>query len=55
MWASCCAECLPAVIREANDKGIETAESQITRAENRLYQESLEYVRKTKLNNIINK
>ena len=52
MYSSCCSDCLPIVVKEAIDEGRKTAEEQIARAEQRLYKESLELVRKTKLNNI---
>jgi hypothetical protein len=46
---SCCSKCLPEVIREAIQVGKDDAEKAIKNAEDRLYKESLEYVRKTKL------
>lgn len=55
MYSSCCSECLPLVIKEAIVEGRKTAEEQIARAEQRLYKESLELVRKAKLEGLKNK
>lgn len=52
MYSSCCPDCLPTVIKEAIDYGRKQANEQYKAAEQRLYKESLEYVRKTKLNEI---
>lgn len=52
MHSSCCSDCLSIVVKEAISDGRKTAEEQIARAEQRLYKESLEYVRKTKLNKL---
>lgn len=46
---SCCSKCLADVVKEAIQSGKDDAEKAIKNAENRLYKESLEYVRKTKL------
>lgn len=52
MYDSCCSECLPLVVKDAIDEGRKVAAEQISRAEQRLYKESLELVRKTKLNSL---
>lgn len=52
LYTSCCNECLPIVVKKACEEGIKEAENQISRAEQRLYKESLELVRKTKLNHL---
>lgn len=49
MFSSCCGKCLPIVVKKAIVDGRKTAEDQITRAEQRLYNESLALIRKTKL------
>lgn len=49
MFSSCCGNCLPIVVKKAIIDGRKTAEDQITRAEQRLYNESLALIRKTKL------
>jgi len=52
MYSSCCDDCLSIVVKKAIKDGRKTAEEQISRAEQKLYQESLEYVRKIKLQQI---
>lgn len=49
LYASCCSNCLSIVVKDAIEKGRNTAEEQIKKAEDALYKESLEIVRKTKL------
>ena len=52
LFNSCCGNCLPIVVKKAIDNGRKTADEQIKRAEERLYKESLELVRKTHLNKL---
>lgn len=52
LYTSCCSNCLPIVIKKAIIKGRETSDDQIKRAEDRLYQESLNLVRKTQLDKL---
>lgn len=52
LFNSCCSNCLPIVVKKAIENGRNTAEDQIKRAEDRLYQESLNLVRKTQLNKL---
>ena len=52
LFASCCSKCLPIVVKDAIEDGKKTSEEQIKRAEDRLYKESLDFVRKTKLNQL---
>lgn len=52
MFSCCCSKCLPLVVKDAIIDDRKTAEDQIKRAEERLYKESLELVRKIKLNNL---
>lgn len=49
LFNSCCSNCLPIVVKKAIDNGRKTSEEQIKRAEERLYNESLDLVRKTQL------
>ena len=52
LYTSCCSECLPSEIKNAIKIGKDDAENAIKRAEEKLYKESLELVRKTKLNKL---
>ena len=52
LFNSCCSNCLSTVVKKAIDNGRKTAEEQIKRAEDRLYKESLDLVRKTQLNKL---
>lgn len=52
LYTSCCSKCLPIVVKEAIKEGMEDAEKYIKIAEDKLYKESLELVRKTKLNRL---
>ena len=52
LFSSCCSKCLPIIVKDAIEDGRKTAEEQIKRAEDRLYKESLAFVRKTKLNRL---
>ncbi len=52
LYTSCCSNCLPIVVKKAIDEGRKTAEEQIKRAEERLYKDSLDLVRKTQLNKL---
>jgi hypothetical protein len=52
LFNSCCSKCLPIVVKKAIADGKKDAEEQIKRAEARLYTESLEFVRKAKLNHL---
>lgn len=52
LYTSCCSDCLSTVVKKAITEGHKTAEEQIKRAEERLYKESLDLVRKTQLNNL---
>lgn len=52
LYTSCCSNCLSIVVKRAIDNGRDTAEEQIKRAEERLYKESLDLVRKTQLNKL---
>lgn len=52
LYTSCCSDCLPIVVKKAIENGKKTAEEQIKRAEERLYKESLELVRKAQLNKL---
>jgi len=54
MYSSCCDNCLPIVVKKAIKDGRKTAEEQISRAEHKLYQESLKLVRETKIKKIEN-
>jgi len=49
LYSSCCESCLSTVVKKASESGKKTAEQQIKNAEDRLYKDSLEYVRKIKL------
>lgn len=49
LYASCCSSCLSTIVKKASERGRKDAEVQIKNAENRLYKDSLEYVRKIKL------
>lgn len=49
LYSSCCGSCLSTVVKKASEKGRKDAEVQIKNAENQLYKDSLEYVRKIKL------
>lgn len=52
MYLCCCSDCLSTVVNKAIKIGINNAEKQIKEAEKRLYKNSLQYVRKIKLNEI---
>lgn len=52
LFSCCCSKCLTIVIKEAIKDGIKTSEEQIKRDEDRLYKESLAFVRKAKLNKL---
>jgi hypothetical protein len=52
LYTSCCSKCLPIVVKKAIDEGRKTADEQIKRAEERLYKESLDLIRKTQLNKL---
>jgi len=49
LYSSCCSSCLSIVVKKASEKGRKDAETQIKRAEQQLYTDALEYVRKVKL------
>jgi len=52
MYSSCCSDCLSDVVKDAIKKGRKDAKEAISAAEHRLYKESLDLVRKTKLNKL---
>ena len=52
LFGCCCGECLPIMVNEAIVEGKKYAEEQIKRAEDRLYKESLDLIRKTQLKNL---
>jgi len=52
LYNGCCSNCLPIVVKKAIEIGIDNAETQIKRAEDKLYKDAEEFVRKTKLNKI---
>jgi hypothetical protein len=52
LYTSCCSNCLPMTVKKAIEDGRKTADEQIKRAEERLYKESLDLVRKTQLNKL---
>ncbi len=54
IWCICCGDCLPSVIKEANDKGQQNVINYYNRDCKRYYDECIQYVRKTKLDNLGN-
>ena len=52
LYSSCCGSCLSTIVKKASEKGRKYAEVEIKNAENQLYKDSLEYVRKVKMEKI---
>lgn len=54
MWGYCCSKCLPLLVKDANDRGNENVENYYNRDCKKYYEECVQYVRKTKLDNLGN-
>jgi hypothetical protein len=54
LWGSCCGSCLPLLVKEAYNKGEEQANDSYNSACKKYYDECVQYVRKTKLDNLGN-
>ena len=54
LWGYCCGNCLQHLVKEANERGKSNVETIYNRDCNRYYNECLQYVRQTKLDNLGN-